>query len=229
MSYILDALKKSEQERGRGTAPSVQTVHSSGLTYRSDKTHLWPYLLLAALFVNLAALLFFMMNRPEAGNLQPAAMPAETQPAVAAAETASPTTEPARMKSTGDPTEGTVYKPVFMPGAIRSDAVSASLQPAAEPITAAAVADATAWAMHGSVPEMDELPFEVLQQIPAMEFSAHVYSSNPIQRSIVINGRFMEEGDRFASDVFLAEITPDGAIFDFKGQLFHKRVVSAWN
>ena len=25
MSYILDALKKSEQERGHGTAPNVQT------------------------------------------------------------------------------------------------------------------------------------------------------------------------------------------------------------
>jgi general secretion pathway protein B len=76
---------------------------------------------------------------------------------------------------------------------------------------------------------MDELPLDVLQQIPVLEFSAHIYSSNPVQRSIVINGRFMEEGDRLAGDLFLNEITPDGAIFDFQGQLFHQGVVSAWN
>ena len=80
-----------------------------------------------------------------------------------------------------------------------------------------------------SVLERDELPFEMSQHIPVMEFTAHVYSSNPVQRSIVINGRFMEEGDWLASDLFLSEITPDGAIFDFKGQLFHQGVISAWN
>jgi hypothetical protein len=46
---------------------------------------------------------------------------------------------------------------------------------------------------------------------------------------MVINGRFMEEGDRLASNLFLSEITPDGAIFDYNGQLFHKNVVSAWD
>ena len=75
----------------------------------------------------------------------------------------------------------------------------------------------------------NDLPIDVLQQIPALEFSAHVYSTNPQQRSIVINGRFMEEGDHVASDLYLSEITADGAIFDFQGRRFHQRVVSTWN
>jgi hypothetical protein len=62
-----------------------------------------------------------------------------------------------------------------------------------------------------------------------MEFSAHVYSSNPMQRSIVINGRFMEEGDNLGSDLVLNEITPEGAVFDFQGYRFHQGVVSSWN
>ena len=81
----------------------------------------------------------------------------------------------------------------------------------------------------GTIPERDELPANLQQHIPMMEFSAHVYSSNPLQRSIVINGVFMEEGDYLASDLLLSEITPKGAIFDFQGQLFHQGVVSAWN
>ena len=39
MSYILDALKKSEQERGHGSIPGVQTVHSSSINYHHEKTH----------------------------------------------------------------------------------------------------------------------------------------------------------------------------------------------
>ena len=44
MSYILDALKKSEQQRGHGAAPNVQTLHSSGLSYNSSRSQLWPSL-----------------------------------------------------------------------------------------------------------------------------------------------------------------------------------------
>jgi general secretion pathway protein B len=77
--------------------------------------------------------------------------------------------------------------------------------------------------------EKEELPPDMQQHIPVMEFSAHVYSSNPMQRSIVINGRFMEEGDRLTADLLLDEITADGAIFNFRGQRFHQGVVSAWN
>ena len=222
MSYILDALKKSEQERGRGSAPGVQTLHSSGLNYHSKKTQLWPYILLAAVFINLAALLYFITNRPDAGT----AAHQKTVAIETAPETAPPMQTPT-IKTTGTSasdgtrSEAIVYKPVSMPGTGNSrveSAPQASLAVAARPATT-----------DQSILEMDELPFDVLQHIPALEFSAHIYSSNPVQRSIVINGRFMEEGDRVASDLFLSEITPDGAIFDFQGQLFHQRVVSTWN
>ena len=222
MSYILDALKKSEQERGRGSAPGVQTLHSSGLNYHSKKTQLWPYILLAAVFINLAALLYFIMNRSDTGMaVQPQAIANETAP-----ETAPPMqTATIQKTATSTPddirSEAIVYKPVSMPGAANSPVEA---QPQAS--RAEAVAPSTTGQ---SIVEMDELPFDVLQHIPALEFSAHVYSSNPVQRSIVINGRFMEEGDRVASDLFLSEITRDGAIFDFQGQLFHQRVVSSWN
>lgn len=220
MSYILDALKKSEQERGRGSAPSVQTLHSSGLSYHSRKSQLWPYFLLAAVVINLGALLYFIMTGSEAGppaqtlaaDYQEDATGTETgtRPNVPSA-TAAGTKEPAR-------DESVFYKPVALPVARQK-----TLPAAAGPEVAVSQYPAS------TVLEMDELPFEVLQHIPAMEFSAHVYSSNPLQRSLVINGRFMEEGDHLASDLYLSEITADGAIFDFQGQRFHQRIVSSWN
>jgi len=221
MSYILDALKKSEQERGRGTAPSVQTMHSSSLNYHSSKTQLWPYILLAAVLVNLAALLYFIMAKPEVSksvdNQQSIMEPQSVAMHTADRDKRQPVAAAARNQDDG---EIIIYKPVSMPGAVQDTVTEAPLVSTGmtryqEP--------------QGLVMEREELPPDVQQHIPLMEFSAHVYSSNPIQRSIVINGRFMEEGDRLTSDLLLDEITADGAIFNFQGQRFRQGVVSAWN
>jgi general secretion pathway protein B len=224
MSYILDALKKSEQERGRGSAPNVQTLHSSSLNYRSNKTQLWPYMLLGAVLLNLAALFYFMLAKPDTDSAarlsQPelpetviAATPASTQPANRM--------YPAAAAEPVPKTDVTVYKPISLPDSRDGSAQAASTSLRSENTSLAQFS--------GTIPERDELPANVQQHIPMMEFSAHVYSSNPLQRSIVINGRFMEEGDYLASDLFLSEITPKGAIFDFQGHLFHQGVVTAWN
>ena len=220
MSYILDALKKSEQERGHGTAPSVQTLHSSALGHHSSKTHLWPYFLLAAVFINLAALLYFIV----ADSRQDQTV--EAMPAEAALTQASPSqTQLAEIPavtplSQAAAVDHTVYRPVSIP----------AMQPAPAMSFPAAVSAPVQTSNRPSmVVERDDLPADIQQHIPIMEFSAHVYSSNPMHRSILINGRFMEEGDRLATDLMLSEITPKGAIFDFQGQLFHQSVVSAWN
>ncbi len=228
MSYILDALKKSEQERGRGSAPSVQTLHSSGLNYHSDKTQLWPYFLLAAIIINLGALFYFIIARTDAEataheqqTREQQDIIAETKPVVSGALQAGIDNDVSGAAHVSDQSESIVYIPVSMPGTDRKTVISGT--------PTAVIETRQQQDNRGTVLEMDELPFDVLQQIPALEFSAHVYSSNPLQRSIVINGRFMEEGDRLAGDLFVNEITPDGAIFDFQGQLFHQAVISAWN
>ena len=222
MSYILDALKKSEQERGHGSAPNVQTLHSSGLNYHSNKTQLWPYILLAAIVINLGALFYFIIAKTDVEATSQAQQDiTETKPVISDTTQAGADNNITAAAHTSDKVESIVYKPVSMPGTGRKTVIASTQAQAVETMQ---LQDT-----RNTVLEMDELPFDVLQQIPSLEFSAHVYSSNPLQRSIVINGRFMEEGDRLANDLFLNEITADGAIFDFQGQLFHQGVVSAWN
>jgi general secretion pathway protein B len=217
MSYILDALKKSEQERGRGTAPSVQTMHSSGMNYHTSKTQLWPYLLLAAVLVNLAVLVYFIIAKsdPEAAVQNPQKLTA-AMPAAEAVNLERIAAQPLD----NNKGETIIYKPVSMPGT--------SQIAAAEPANVLAVIPEYQQP-RGPIMEKEELPPDMRQHIPVMEFSAHVYSNNPMQRSIVINGRFMEEGDRLTADLLLDEITADGAIFNFRGQRFRQGVVSAWN
>lgn len=228
MSYILDALKKSEQERGHGSAPSVQTLHSSSLNYHSNRTQLWPYFLLAAIGINLAALFYFIITKTdvdataqEQKNIQQQQAITETNPVISGTTQTGMDNIVAAAAHASDQAEPIVYKPVSLPETGRKTVVAST--------QTAVVETRQLQQTRNTVLEMDELPFDVLQQIPVLEFSAHIYSSNPVQRSIVINGRFMEEGDRLAGDLFLNEITPDGAVFDFQGQLFHQGVVSAWN
>ena len=76
--------------------------------------------------------------------------------------------------------------------------------------------------------EFHELPESIKQELPAIIISAHIYSTNPAQRSIVINNNFMEEGDYVLDGLILYEITPDGAIFAYQGTLFNYGVVSGW-
>lgn len=80
MSYILDALKKSENERQQGQAPGLSTIqpHHSA---RPRRRGLWPILLGAALVLNAGVVLVAL--RPWEPKIQPgsAATP-EAQPSV---------------------------------------------------------------------------------------------------------------------------------------------------
>jgi hypothetical protein len=56
VSYILDALRKSEQERQRGTPLGLQAVHVS-VWNRPGRKNLWPWMLAIALLANAGLLL----------------------------------------------------------------------------------------------------------------------------------------------------------------------------
>ncbi len=59
MSFILDALKKSERNRRQGHVPDVMTVHSH--SPREPKKHLlWLYLFLGAMLINAGILAAFL-------------------------------------------------------------------------------------------------------------------------------------------------------------------------
>jgi general secretion pathway protein B len=53
MSYILEALKKSEKERRRGSIPDPLTIQETP-SHRPGRRALWPYLIMVALILNAA-------------------------------------------------------------------------------------------------------------------------------------------------------------------------------
>jgi len=240
MSYILDALKKSEQERGHGKVPGVQTMHSSSLSYRNDKKPYWPYILIVAVILNLLAILYFIIDKDQppvivTGNStleSPVTEEIKTPETSSSPQKMEPSDPVIDQKSKTSPTvtdnQVTDSKP---PAdiAINSIAASSAAETEQQKTTSRNIKTTrSAAAENIAVIEFYDLPESIKDQLPAIIISAHVYSTNPLQRSIVINNNFMEEGEYVIDDLLLREITADGAIFDYQGTRFHYGVVSSW-
>ncbi len=226
MSYILDALKKSERERGHGNIPDVQTVHSSSLNYRSEKRAYWPYFLITAVLLNLAAIIYFMSDRPLPADIETTAQRAEPANTENIAEPER--TEKIIDAAAADSNQHKDNKTTEVIVEKASVTVDGKTQ---QTDNEERIDTAAAWQQTASgtaIIEFHELPETIKQSLPAIIISAHVYSANPVQRSIVINNNFMEEGEYVLDGLILHEITTDGAVFNYQGTLFNYGVVSGW-
>jgi len=237
MSYILDALKKSEQERGQGNIPDVQTVHSSSLNYRNEKKAYWPYILITAVILNLLAISYFIFKKDNHvetlsttqkndatvnGTPKDSPYPDTASQPVTKTETATSNIDK-KTETTKVPTEADI---TIDNNEKVDEPVTQSVRPTGK--EAQVKGETAAGSIATDVVEFHDLPESIKQQLPAIIISAHVYSSNPVQRSVVINNNFMEEGEYVLDGLILHEITTDGAIFNYQGTLFNYGVVSGW-
>ncbi len=228
MSYILDALKKSEQERGHGNIPDVQTVHSSSLNYHREKKSYWPYFLIAAVILNLLAIIYFNFDKsagtesevaaPLVVTIESLTTPENTKPEISQVKTNNASTIKIEIRDEKLRKSSTLNNEINSPVEIKKQAPVITEKTAAESVTSNSL----------NIVEFYDLPEATRQAMPAIIISAHIYSSNPEQRSIVINNNFMEEGGYVLDDLILYEITADGAIFNYNGILFNYGVVSGW-
>lgn len=70
------------------------------------------------------------------------------------------------------------------------------------------------------VPTYYDLPFATRKALPQLRMSMHVYTADPKQRFVILDGARMVEGDSTPDNVALREIRPDGVILEFQGQRF---------
>jgi general secretion pathway protein B len=70
------------------------------------------------------------------------------------------------------------------------------------------------------VVDLAELPARVRAQLPKLLVSGHVWSEEPSLRLLSVDDRLLREGSEAAPGVSLQEITPEGAVFVFKGWRF---------
>jgi general secretion pathway protein B len=213
MSYILDALKKSDHERKQGSIPSLQTVHIPASVEANAAR--WPYIVIALLMLSLAFVL---------GMLRPWEATSEGVVKVTPPILISPqklvVIKPQPIQSYTKPTAVTPQlEPLFIE---RSPVISAITPPVNT------VEQAPSLEM-GSVPHLSEMPPLVQQAIPDMEFAGHVYSSDASQRSVIVNGHSMSEGEVVIEGLKVEQIIRNGVVFNYQGQLFRMEILQDWS
>ncbi|VAW50246.1 hypothetical protein MNBD_GAMMA06-1457 [hydrothermal vent metagenome] len=233
MSYILDALKKSEQERGKGNIPGIQTVHSSSLNYRREKTNYWQYILVAVVILNLLAIIYYLAEKDTPTETNIAAQQTASETLVTKEKATAPVVvQSGEISAPEKNTSEETPKEIFI-----EQEKSVVDNKNIDKINTQTNITTNTEASHENIPTINdettvidfhELPDSIKQVLPVITISAHVYSSNPMQRSIVINNDFMEEGEHVLDGLILYEITDNGAIFNYEGTLFSYAVVSGW-
>lgn len=234
MSYILEALKKSDQQRQRGATP---TLLAAQVSVAAPKQPLLVYYgLLAAVLLG-AGITIGWLRPWQAEQPAPAAEPGAARSAIPALQQAAPTPlpEPSEMaRKTAQellaPHSATAGQPAPRVDAMQPDIPA----PASTGMHSAAASDpapmpekpagpAGAVQEQGAIP-MAELPRTIQQGIPAMTIQLHAYSGNPAERLVSINSRMLREGGYLTPDIRLEQITPDGMIFSYRGYRFQRGI-----
>lgn len=70
-----------------------------------------------------------------------------------------------------------------------------------------------------------QLPLDVQRSLPELQFSVHIYTTEPAARMVKVNGRMLHEGDLVSYNVRLLEITKRGVVLIFKGHRFRMNAV----
>jgi general secretion pathway protein B len=165
----------------------------------------------------------------------PAVLPKAFAPEDASARPASTTAAPATTGTTLPRGAGAPATPATpaAPAASAPAAVGASPQareaapPAQIPRTAgagrAAASGPGASAAIGTEPRihaLHELPEEVRRAIPPLVVNGSVYSKNPEDRFLIVNGQIVHESEPVAPDVMLEKIGPRAAVLNTHGYRF---------
>jgi len=215
MSYILDALRKSDQQRQRGATPTLLTAQESAAEPRQFAY--LTYGLIAAVLVGAGIVIGWLhpwqSEQPAPAGEAVAAKPLGSSPRRSAPAPATPAT-PAPSVSNAE-TRGTPPKSVVSANAEAMTPVPGTIVNAAGP---------TDPAPEQRVMTMGELPPSIRQELPSMQVSLHLYSTRPKNSFVSINSRMLQEGEDLAPGIRLEQITPEGMIFSYRGYRFRHGV-----
>ncbi len=207
MSFILDALRKSEHERQRQSAPGIADAR-----YRVTRPgqSRWIPVLIAVLVAN-AALVGYWLLRPDSNPISaattPVEIPSQSAPPVASSDAESRSLIPALPETV--PETRTEQQPA-------PASTSASKPPPAPP---AKPAPAPARESN-PVPSMQAAILAGQLEVPPLRMDMHVYSEVAADRFIFVNMSKYREGDRLDEGPVVRSINADGAVLEHNGTRF---------
>jgi len=234
MSFILDALKKSDSERQRQTGPALLEVrHASP----RNGLPVWALVLGALLLVNIVALGWFLTRSRAAPAAAPtpvaveSATPASSPPAIALptrAPTASAPSEtpaavlPPQQSLPPAPAASEVGNPADYEEALPEGSAAARRLPATsdEDDAASFAAPARSAAGRDFAPTIDKLPASISSQLPQLHLDMLVYATRATDRFVLVNMQRLREGESTRDGARVEAITATGVVMSYRGTRF---------
>lgn len=208
MSFILDALKKSETDRQqRGTAEFANVPTSSR---RREGAPAWIWIVGVLLLVNLGVLVGIML-RPDTRTAETVSRPAEERQVPVAAA-------PAEDRPAGDFASQVAAARENAPP--RAEPVEVTKAPTRQPEPAARVTIAPPSVDTARLPTFQQVQADGTLSLPPLHVDIHVYSELAKDRFVFINMAKHNEGSLLAEGPLVEEITPDGVVLSHNGTTF---------
>lgn len=198
MSYILDALRKSSEERQKRQERDhhlLEPLPPAEIQSREKSKGVLFSLLIITLVLVFAVLTgaWWYIGTPSQSPVEKMSSSSSEQP---------------QMKRI------TPRPPAVLPEATQpSPLLVEQPAPLSAPLPKRQIATET-------IPLLEDLPLTAQAAIPEMKFSGHVYSPTPVLRMIMINTSIVREGDMITPEVRLQEITENGLLMTFKTTIF---------
>lgn len=213
MSFILDALKKSEVERQRKSTPGVADIPDARAPSRTPR---WLWALAGLLAVNFVVLVVILL-RPGAGAgtasiTQPVELPDNAPPAASFSDLVAEAKESRKERDAATPPPGNGAPqepgPAARTPAPRSAPVAGDTASPSGPVDI------------GTLATFQELRARGDLMLPDLHVDLHVYAERPADRFVIINMARYKEGATLAEGPVVKRILPNGAVLGHQGTEF---------
>ncbi len=217
MSFILDALKKSESERQGRSGADFASIPAGTSTPRRN---FWLWLTGLLLAVNLAVLLGILLRpAPDGAPTVPATAGTVSAPIESRAPAVPPPAPAPAASGAGGFAEQLASARearADLPAAPGPATAGPAPAEAAEPVARVAAAPRPA----ARLSTIDELRLDGRVDLPELRVDLHVYSEQPADRFVFINMNKYRENARLKEGPVVREIRPDGIALEHNGRVF---------
>jgi hypothetical protein len=237
MSVILDALRKSENQRKQEQPfKTLLPISPRATPPNSPKALIIAYVLIAILGLLLVASLIFQykpssikqlaglyanktnVEKSIAAPLENNEKKTHTAPSLIT-QTNQDTLQRSNTVDTIRPSVTTIKKDTH-------EITPHAQQPSPVPLITKALASPKAGP--DRAPLISELPHVLQQQIPPLTYVSHWFDKTSTQSIILINNISLKEGSRINNQLSVKSISATGTVLDFNGQLFFLPMLQSW-
>jgi general secretion pathway protein B len=208
MSFILDALRKSDTERQQQSRQGLTTPQQSAPLARRN---VWIPVLISLLTLNAVVLAFLLATRDG------------DDPAAAAADppnASTPARETRSLREEADAAKQPEAQPAVVTPEPKTAAMPVNDRPDVAPAAPVAAEPPASDTIRPSLPSFEQLVLGGIIATPPLHLDMHVYAGERDKRFVFINMSKYREGEALKEGPVLEEITGTGAILSHQGTRF---------